>query len=115
MRTRSVAALSAAVVAVVVLPEYLLLKCPFFEYLEVYCPGCGIQRAIRALWLGDVSTALHNNLLVFSFPLFLVMLRVTARSLGRERGSVVTAFSALVVMVTFTILRNVPGSSLAPF
>ncbi|HIF57205.1 MAG: DUF2752 domain-containing protein [bacterium] len=115
MRTRTVAILFAAAAAAVALPESVLLKCPFFHYLAVYCPGCGIQRAIRALWVGDLATALHNNLLILSFPLFLVMLRVTARSLGRERGNIVTVFSTLVVMVAFTVLRNVPGSSLAPF
>ena len=98
--------------------------CPWLVLTGHSCPGCGSLRAMNDLTNGDVVGALSSNLL------FVVMLPVLAfwwvrwaqrawsgapppdRS-GRHHALWIAP--AAVVMVAFTVLRNLPaGSWLAP-
>jgi hypothetical protein len=40
------------------------LPCPFHEATGLWCPGCGMTRAVHALSHGDIGTALGFNLFV---------------------------------------------------
>lgn len=95
--------------------------CPFLMVTGWYCPGCGSLRALHALAHGDVSTALARN------PLTVVLVPVVVASwaawlvragTGRARRWAAPAWSIwllLVVVVMFTIARNLPvGRFLAP-
>ncbi|GAB2447527.1 DUF2752 domain-containing protein [Nocardioides hungaricus] len=90
--------------------------------MGVSCPGCGGLRAVNDLANGDVGAAASSNLLfVVVLPVVLVALglwlvdrwRGTRRTVPRawRRPLVVTA---VVVLLAFTVLRNLPGSWLAP-
>ena len=46
-----------------------LLPCAFKEYLNVECPGCGMQRAFIALLEGDLSVSLSYNISLIPFIL----------------------------------------------
>lgn len=86
----------------------------------LYCPGCGVGRAIRALAQFRVLDALQYNLLfTAALPIGLLYLIKWYFSvvLGREIMKKVRvtdrgAWICLALILSFTILRNIP---LAPF
>src|SRR3954463_10269626 len=101
--------------------------CPFYAMTGLYCPGCGGLRAVNDLGNGDLLGAASSNLVfVALIPLIAVVwLRWTGRAwsgapapTGRARFGVragvwVTALA--VVLLVFTVLRNLPvGGWLAP-
>ena len=94
-------------------------SCPFFAMTGRFCPGCGSMRAIHALAHGDLTRALHSNvLLVVAVPLMTYLLiRAWERGL---RGSfesklpdpMATRWAPMVTLVSlasFWLVRNVPG------
>jgi hypothetical protein len=95
--------------------------CPI-SLLGVYCPGCGALRAVNDLTNGDLTGAVSSNaLLVLAMPVaILVLARWTLDAWrGRQRGR--TALSSWPVLsigialaTVFTVVRNLPGSWLAP-
>lgn len=98
--------------------------CPFYAMTGMYCPGCGGLRAVNDLTNLDLVGAASSNLLfVASIPLILLFwLRWARRSWkGGEvaapapAGTVALVTVVAVLMVVFTVLRNLPaGSWLAP-
>ena len=103
--------LAAATACIVVLmfppgsPEAQRLpKCLFHEWTGLYCPGCGTTRALYALMHGDLKTSLHENLLLIPAGLTATALIVKPR-IGLCRP---VAIAIIVVVVGFTVLRNIP-------
>jgi hypothetical protein len=101
--------------------------CPFYALTGLYCPGCGGLRAVNDLTNGDLVGAASSNLvLVALIPVVVVLwMRWTGRAwrstpagAGRERIGVrvgVWVIALAVLLVAFTVLRNVPvGGWLAP-
>ncbi|WP_395694626.1 DUF2752 domain-containing protein [Nocardioides sp.] len=90
--------------------------------MGIYCPGCGGLRAVNDLTRGDLGAAASSNLL------FVVLLPVAVFLLGRwavdswtgrvresnPRRTRTLLLSLCAVAVVFTVLRNLPGSWLAP-
>lgn len=88
------------------------------------CPGCGGLRAVNDLTHLDVAAAASSNLaFVVALPFLLAGLALWA--LGRWRGRAVLrvppaglragGYAAVVLVVLFSVLRNLPaGSWLAP-
>lgn len=87
-----------------------------------WCPGCGGLRAVNDLSNLDLGAAASSNLLFFcALPLIAyAFVRWThGRWTGRpwaisDRSLGVAAIGLAVAMVAFTVLRNLPGSWLAP-
>lgn len=47
----------------------LFPKCPFLQLTGLLCPGCGSQRALHSLLVGDIKAAFHYNpLATLLFP-----------------------------------------------
>lgn len=89
-------------------------RCPIHALTGFYCPGCGSTRAVRALLNGDLPLAFHNNSLLLAAPA-LMGLGVLLSKYPKNRMWLCVFLSLLaIVVVTFTILRNQPGSVLAP-
>ncbi len=89
-------------------------RCPIHALTGFYCPGCGSTRAVRALLNGDLPLAFHNNSLLLAAPA-LMSLGVLLSKYPKNRMWLCVFLSLLaIVVVTFTILRNQPGSVLAP-
>ena len=99
------------------------LLCPIYELTGIYCPGCGSGRAARALLRGDLAAAFGHNLL--ALPLGLVCggvlgweyLRAVFPGLGLKKARLPDWFggAALVLLLLFTLLRNLPAFAfLAP-
>jgi Protein of unknown function (DUF2752) len=94
--------------------------CPVHALTGGYCPGCGSLRACEDLLTGHVGAAFGSNALL---PLALAWLgwwwlarvgEATGRRVPHEPSGRVFAWSLLVVVAVFTVLRNLPGSVLAP-
>jgi Protein of unknown function (DUF2752) len=95
--------------------------CPFHAVTGFYCPGCGSQRALSALVHGHLFTAVDYNLLmVISLPLLgyhAIETLLTPHSGGKLLQIAWLPRVILMVVVVFTVLRNLPfpGTSwLAP-
>ncbi|MFN8195027.1 MAG: DUF2752 domain-containing protein [Nocardioidaceae bacterium] len=97
--------------------------CPSRVLFGVSCPGCGGLRAVNDLTHGDLLAAASSNLLfVASIPLVVWVLGrwLVGAWTGvpyRPRWVATRAFSvlSLVLLVGFTVLRNIPaGAWLAP-
>ena len=94
--------------------------CPFRAITGLFCPGCGITRALHALVHFDLARALAMNaMLVLSLPLLAVMVLqgYTGRTL-LPRAAARVVFDGrwwIAAMAAFGVLRNVPAFAwLAP-
>jgi hypothetical protein len=96
--------------------------CPLYALTGIYCPGCGGLRGVNDLTNGHLGQAASSNLLlVLAIPFAAVFF---ARwSYGAWTGRDVRAVPAMstavtaglvVLVVAFTVVRNLPGSWLAP-
>ena len=88
--------------------------CPFKWLTGYSCPGCGSLRAVHDLATGQVGAALHRNpLTVLAVPFLVVMwgLWVQRRMTGRSRrvAPAWVLWTLLGVILTFWLLRNLPG------
>lgn len=89
-------------------------RCPIHSLTGFYCPGCGSTRAVRALLNGDLPLAIHDNSLLLTAPA-LMGVGILLSKYSKNRMWLYVFLSLLVIaVVTFTILRNQPGSVLAP-
>ncbi len=93
--------------------------CIFHRTTGLLCPGCGSLRALHQLLQGHLAAACHcNALLVLSLPLLgWFGLRV---ALAKFRGLPASLtlrpawlWCALLLLVVFGVLRNLPFASLA--
>jgi hypothetical protein len=99
--------------------------CPWHALTGLYCPGCGGLRAVHALTRGDIALAASSNVLVVAAVPVAVLAYLwwlRRRWLGpRARGPLPVAVTywavgvGCAVLVTFGVLRNLPGLTwLAP-
>jgi hypothetical protein len=96
--------------------------CPLYALTGVYCPGCGGLRGVNDLTHGHVGAAASSNLLlVLAIPFAAYCFSRWTRATWRGRDvsvipplprAVALGLGALVVV--FWVLRNLPGSWLAP-
>ena len=88
--------------------------CAFHRTTGLLCPGCGSLRALHQLLHGHFAAAFHfNAFLVCSLPfLAWLALRFAMLKLRNQPASITVApvwlWSALVALVVFGILRNLP-------
>lgn len=94
--------------------------CPSLLLTGLYCPGCGSLRGTRDLLEGDLLAAFGHNALLVPAAVWLLWWWVAevARAVGRPippaYSSAPFIWGILGVVVVFTVLRNLPGSPLAP-
>jgi hypothetical protein len=95
--------------------------CPLAA-IGIYCPGCGGLRAVNDLTRGDVGAAASSNLaFVVLLPFIVLGLGLWVRSRWRgvplrvnPRVAARVTWAGFAVLMVFTVLRNLPGSWLAP-
>jgi hypothetical protein len=89
--------------------------CPLYAVTGLYCPLCGGLRATHDLTRLDVTGALDRNpLVVLAVPFVLyAWIRWVRRAWTGSPGPLSVPRSAgwglLALVITFTVLRNVPG------
>lgn len=88
-------------------------KCPIHLATGFWCPGCGGQRAVSQLLQGNVAGAIDQNAIIFAIPV-LVALGFAAQKVQKRWLTYAVITTTLVVATVFTVLRNQPGSWLAP-
>lgn len=88
--------------------------CPLLRYTGLYCPGCGGLRSAHAVVHGDLTAALHDNVLAVAGYLAFAVLwtawtvrAVRGRRLRIEPGPV-HLWGAVTLFAAFTIVRNLP-------
>jgi hypothetical protein len=96
-------------------------QCLLYNTTGIYCAGCGATRAVYALLHGRVLTALHDNaLFVAALPWLLFVAGTYLLNAWRANAWPEVFFDgrklawrgalALVVMIAFMVVRNLPGS-----
>ena len=89
--------------------------CPFLAITGWYCPGCGALRAVHALAHGDLMTALARNpfaVVALGYLVVTWVLWLNRTATGRPRRWLAppwVLYSVLGSILTFWVLRNVPG------
>jgi hypothetical protein len=113
--------LVAAVLAIVAILQVenpfaensVLPPCLFHLLTHLYCPGCGVTRALHALVHGDIALAFRMNAMaMLAIPLMPAMLVKSLRPGHSRMDGLLDARLWLFLVLTFSLLRNIP---LAPF
>jgi Protein of unknown function (DUF2752) len=97
----------------------VFLPCPFRLMTGLYCPFCGGLRMVHDLLHGDVARAFHDDALAVPLVTIAVLAWLNL-AIGYWRGRPAVRLrrpgwmwpAAIVVLVAWTILRNLP---FAPF
>ncbi len=85
-------------------PNNYFPRCPSYWLLGVYCPGCGITRALHALLHGDVVQAFaYNPLAILSAPV-LVWMAFKPRWIYHPLAPKI----AFAILLSYGVLRNLP-------
>ncbi|WP_375242593.1 DUF2752 domain-containing protein [Lacinutrix sp.] len=99
-------------------------KCVFYTTTNLYCPGCGSQRAIHNILKGNILNGIRHNILIVLLFLVLIykaILFILKLLLKKEYNSLlnnpIVTKSILVFVLAYWILRNIssyPFTLLAP-
>lgn len=92
------------------------LPCPLYYMTDLYCAGCGSQRALHHLMHFDVISAFrYNPLLVLTLPLLIYALGVQYINFVTGSKHRVKLFYSNVfiivyfgVAILYSVLRNIP-------
>ncbi|MCB0037923.1 MAG: DUF2752 domain-containing protein, partial [Anaerolineales bacterium] len=79
LETRSVGiavSVAACVHTVLVMAGLPSWECPILAATGIPCPGCGLSRAISALFLGDIKTSLEYHALASLFLIGLLVMGI---------------------------------------
>ncbi len=85
------------------------VPCIFFKITGLYCPGCGITRAIFSLMKFDIYQAFRYNMLIIillpfaiSYYIYIFIFK------GKKRIPKKVLNFLLIITILFGILRNIP-------
>jgi hypothetical protein len=89
-----------------------LPSCPFKNLTNLYCPGCGGQRAFHALLHGNFIEAFHDNLLIF-IAIPIAFYKIIPQLNGSASKDVFILNSKgiwifLSLLTVFALIRNIP-------
>lgn len=90
-----------------------LLYCPWHDILKIYCPTCGMTRAVYSLLNGNIPESLrYNPFLLIGAVTFAVADVIAAREIAAGKKNICRWLPAVVVlflvsMLLFTVIRDV--------
>lgn len=92
----------------------LSLFCPFWTFLHIYCPGCGVSRMLTNLAHLRFYEAFSSNCVLFCLlPVFAaVMIRhaylfIRYGKKGFSRAETVAAWVIVGILLAFAVVRNI--------
>ncbi|MGN0062678.1 MAG: DUF2752 domain-containing protein [Nocardioides sp.] len=94
--------------------------CPSLLLTGFYCPGCGSLRGTHDLLTGNLRESLGHNVLLIPGLVYIVWWWVSELAAAHGRRvpgpprSVGVSIFVGVLFVVFAVVRNLPGSPLAP-
>jgi hypothetical protein len=101
-------------------PASVMPACPFHAVTGLWCPGCGGLRMTHDLLHGRLAEAANDNLLLLVATPALVAL-LLAWAVASWRGERFrlnlpqrAAWAVFALVVTWFVVRNVPGFPLQP-
>ncbi len=95
-------------------------KCPSYQYLGIYCSGCGSQRAIHDLLHLRIGDAVSHNVLLLPALFVIVQHGLVKVGLLKTKSFLNYRFAPIIVLIIvllFMFLRNLkmyPFEYLAP-
>ena len=80
-----------------------IFPCIFNKITNLYCPGCGMTRAINHIMHFRFKEALKSNFLVYLIPILIVM-----EIYGRKRNKDKKIFYIIIlaIVLAFGVIRN---------
>jgi hypothetical protein len=95
-------------------PDFVFPGCPFKLLTGWNCPACGGLRMTHDLLHGDLAAAVVDNIfLLVGLPALLAWVLVRRRA-GRPIFTTPAIGVIVVLAVTWTVARNLPGFPLVP-
>jgi hypothetical protein len=95
-------------------PDFAFPGCPFKLLTGWNCPACGGLRMTHDLLHGDLAAAVVDNIfLLVGLPALLAWILVR-RQAGRPVFTTPAIAVIVVLAVTWTVARNLPGFPLVP-
>jgi hypothetical protein len=95
-------------------PGFVAPVCPFHSVTGWNCPACGGLRMTHDLLHGDLAAAATDNVfLLVGLPLLALWAFIRRRQ-GKPVMSTAAAIVAVAALVTWTVVRNLPGFPLVP-
>jgi hypothetical protein len=95
-------------------PDFAFPGCPFKLLTGWNCPACGGLRMTHDLLHGDLAAAVVDNIfLLVGLPALLAWVLVRRRA-GRPAFTMPAIAVIVVLAVTWTVARNLPGFPLVP-
>lgn len=91
------------------------IPCIFHKITNLYCPGCGITRAIFSLIQLDIKEAVRNNLLFIIMLPFLTIYLITyifyyIKDINKDPSKIIPKniwYILLIITIIFGIIRNI--------
>ena len=87
--------------------EWPAPQCMFHTLTGYDCPGCGTQRAVHALFSGDVGGAWHYNPALFFVVPLAGLYAWSPRRLHGIMYARATLFGMIAAIILWWILRNI--------
>ncbi len=94
---------------------HFLPRCPFYWTTGLYCPGCGTTRGLHRLLHGDITGALHANILmIITVPYILYsFVGYLLRNIAGKKLPVIVLKPIIVQLlaafvIVFWVVRNIP-------
>jgi uncharacterized protein DUF2752 len=95
-------------------PDTVFPICPFRLLTGWNCPGCGGLRMVHDVLHGDLAAAITDNVfLLVGLPVFAGWI-VLQRRREKPAFSIPGAAAVVLVVLAWTVLRNLPGFPLVP-
>jgi Protein of unknown function (DUF2752) len=88
--------------------------CPFRLLTGWNCPACGGLRMVHDLLHADLAAAVADNVFLLSALPALACWVLVCRRLGRPVFTAAAVSGMVGLLVTWTVVRNLPGFPLVP-
>lgn len=88
---------------IIILKYNIGIPCIFFELTNLYCPGCGMTRAIKSLILLDFYQAIRYNTLIIILPLLIFCFILDKKN---KLPSWIW-YLLLIIVILYGVLRNI--------